>query len=284
MTADPALLAADADARAAALDPLRSFIVQAPAGSGKTELLIQRYLTLLATVDHPEEVLAITFTRKAAAEMEIRVIEALHRASRGETPEADHERVTAAAALRVLERDRELGWQVIDNPARLRIQTLDSLNAAIARNQPLTAMHGAAGNAIVADAGMQSLYREAAAATFELLTEEDDIRHAAEDVLGHLDNGTGLYVAYLSRMLAIRDQWLPLVGSGRLDADEAAELRREFESTLEETVGSHLGLLRDEMRTADPGELLTLARYAAATLHDGGEADHPVAALRGLRS
>ncbi|MEQ9563095.1 MAG: UvrD-helicase domain-containing protein, partial [Woeseiaceae bacterium] len=102
---DEKLLLADERARDAALDISRSFVVQAPAGSGKTELLIQRYLALLATVQNPEEVLAITFTRKAALEMSNRVIRALQEAAIATMPDEAHRRITWRLATRVLERD-----------------------------------------------------------------------------------------------------------------------------------------------------------------------------------
>ena len=106
-------------------------------GSGKTELLIQRYLRLLGTVDDPEEVLAITFTRKAAAEMQLRVLDALRREAEGVVPEEPHLQITAGLAKQALKRSTERGWGLLGSPRRMRILTLDALNASIARAQPL---------------------------------------------------------------------------------------------------------------------------------------------------
>src|SRR3990170_3110300 len=115
----------DLGAREEALAPTRSFIVQAPAGSGKTELLIQRYLGLLASVNEPEEIVAITFTRKAAAEMRERVLEAFARVVAGKERGSEHERRTHELARAALARDSARGWRISDSPARLRIQTID---------------------------------------------------------------------------------------------------------------------------------------------------------------
>ena len=56
-----------------ALDPHRSVVVEACAGSGKTWLLVSRILRLLLDGAAPGEILAITYTRKAAREIEARL-------------------------------------------------------------------------------------------------------------------------------------------------------------------------------------------------------------------
>src|SRR5690554_7816610 len=94
----------DQEARLMALDPTRSFAVAAPAGSGKTGLLTQRVLTLLAGCEEPEEVLAITFTRKAAGEMQDRILLALVQAQEQPEPTNPHHQLTFQLARKVLER------------------------------------------------------------------------------------------------------------------------------------------------------------------------------------
>ncbi len=279
MPIDKNLVHADEAARVEALNVNRSYIVQAPAGSGKTELLIQRYLKLLAVVENPEEVLAITFTRKAAAEMQFRVLQALKQSAHNEVPSEAYEQVTAHAAAAVLQRDIESKWDLIANPRRMRIQTLDSLNASIARTQPLTSASGAAGNAIIADAEMRALYRSAAALTLDQLTESGDLHDATELVLSHVDNNTALYIEYVARMIATRDQWLPFVGSGVIAGDDAVQLRHRFEDSLRNIVTQHLEKLCTIFPQVFDATLIGLAEYAAEQLHEAEQRDDPIAAL-----
>ncbi len=149
----------DAAERRVARDPSRSVIVQAPAGSGKTELLMQRYLALLACVDEPEEILAVTFTRKAAAEMRERILRALSPPPSGATDERLPE--TAELADAALARGESRGWQLLEFPGRLRIRTLDSVNSWLVESAPLAGT-GAADGRVTEHS--EDLYRQARAA------------------------------------------------------------------------------------------------------------------------
>ena len=197
---------ADRAERARALDVSRSFIVRAPAGSGKTRLLIQRYLALLAQVDEPEEIIAITFTRKAAAEMRQRVLDAFASAQRAAAGDDDD---TVGLARAVLARDAERGWQLMRHASRLRMQTIDALNASITRQMPLLARFGAQPES-VDDAS--ALYRDAARNLLAQVNDTDTNATAiADDVatlLTHLDNNLGGAENLIANVLRSRDHWL----------------------------------------------------------------------------
>lgn len=281
MSTDAELLLADIESRADALNTEHSAIVQAPAGSGKTELLIQRYLKLLAVVNEPEEILAITFTRKAAQEMRLRIVDALRRAQTGSKPDAEHERITYAAAVAAIARDRECDWNLVESPGRMRIQTVDAFNAGVARSLPLSSGLGGI-SVTLSGAEMTAMYREAAAATFESLG-SDNAQHV-ERVLEHLDNHTRLYIAHLSSMLAYRDQWLAMTGSGLSDPDNAAAAREQLEKNIEMVVEHELERLATQFPADRARELVPLIDYAAANLLRSDQADHPLCRLAGCQS
>ncbi len=265
----------DARERAAALEPARSCIVQAPAGSGKTGLLIQRVLRLLATVERPEEILAITFTRKAAAEMRRRVLQALADAARATpVPEEDNARLTRELAAAALARDRALGWRVLDNPARLRIQTIDALCASLARQMPVLSGTGAAA-AIVEDA--RELYREAAQRTLARVEGGDAGARHLECLLAHLDGDWALARTLLEGMLARRDQWIGRAAQFEASEPARAALEHAFRAERARVMARAHALLPPEEERA----LAELARHAAAS-HLGAARGEPLAAFVAL--
>jgi len=251
----------DLAARRAALDPARSFIVQAPAGSGKTELLIQRYLGLLATVEHPEEIVAITFTRKAAGEMRERVLEALLDARAGKQGKSGHEKTTLGLAAAALARDTASAWGVTDNPARLRIQTIDSLCAALTRQMPMLSRFGSQPESIE-DAA--ELYAEAARATVELVEGDGAAASDVEQLLAHLDNDVGRVEALLADMLRRRDHWLRHVHGKERD---------DLEAALSNTRRDALGRLHAQLPADLAIELKAVADFAFGNLERGGFGD-----------
>lgn len=260
--------------RRIALDPQRSFIVQAPAGSGKTELLTQRYLALLAHVNSPEEVIAITFTRKAAGEMRDRILQALHKAQTQPEPDKAHERTTWELGRRVLERDAACEWNIVSHPARLRIQTIDSLCASLTRQLPLLSRFGTQPE-VTEDA--QELYRRAVRDVLGLLDADQPWAAAARSLLAHLDNNLALLEDLLAAMLGRRDQWLPhVLMPGGIDAE-----RRRLEDALAHVTLDALSEVREYLPAGIEQELVELACFAAERLAADG-AESPILACRDL--
>ena len=246
---------ADLEQRRQAISPDGSFIVQAPAGSGKTELLIQRYLRLLAIVDAPEEIVAITFTKKAAAEMRGRIIAALENITSEQAVEDEAATQTRELAKQAWVRNQKYDWQLENNPGRLRIQTIDSLCAALTRQMPVLSRFGAQPETIE-DAA--ELYKEAAAATLAELESGQGWSDAIAVLLTHLDNNLPRVRDMLASMLARRDQWLRHVAGGIN--------REELESALKHVVESTLRVTRESFPEKFEQDFTECLQFAAKNL------------------
>lgn len=255
----PDLRIHDKAQREQALIATQSFIVQAPAGSGKTELLIQRFLTLLTRVKTPEEILAITFTKKAASEMRLRVLKSLKQAQTEPEPESAHAKNTWHLAKKVLERDSQFNWQLITNPNQLRIQTIDALCAYLTKQLPLLSHFGSQPD--IAD-NPQTLYREAVQEVLKHVETDYEWAEAIAKLLLHLDNDLNKLHDLLVNLLTKRDQWLSYVTLNTQDDS----IKKQLELQLALVIKDSLNTVRKNFPTEYINEVIALARYAADNL------------------
>lgn len=192
----------DGQARFDAIHPGQSFIVQAPAGSGKTALLTQRFLALLSQVDKPEQIVAMTFTKKAAAEMRDRLFKSLSLAQQPLKPDATlFEKNTWELSRTALQRDAQLNWDLLKNPNRLRIRTIDSMNGYLVQQMPLLSRLGTQANV---SKQLDELYRQAARETFKDASIGAAVAELLQLVNGRYHKAENLLV----EMLQKRDQWM----------------------------------------------------------------------------
>ncbi len=243
----------DRQQRQEAVNPNLSCIVQAPAGSGKTALLTRRFLTLLARVDDPSQILAITFTRKAAAEMRDRLLTALEGAG-GPAPSDPYGYETWELAKAALQRDRTLQWELLRNPARLQIQTMDSFNGTLVQQMPWMSRMG--GMPRITDRP-QPLYRQAAAHLLEHIETGGACDPSLRRLLHHLDNRLDRLRDMLALMLGRRDQWLAC-----LPRQGGEETRAQLEGAIRQMTELQLMELSRQVPAALKPEILAVARYA----------------------
>jgi ATP-dependent exoDNAse (exonuclease V) beta subunit len=247
--------------RERALHPANSILVQAPAGSGKTDLLTRRFLRLLTEVEDPAQIVAITFTKAAAAEMRHRILTELEKA----TPPADADPAPdpfsmETLASRALAHSQALGWNLLDQSAQLRISTIDSFCRDLALQQPL--LSGLGDGLGIYDQPAE-LYRRAARQALQQIDGLDSaLRAAIEALLLWRDNNWQEMEDQLVEMLKSRDRWMhDFVLEREQDWDALREnLERPFAKAIQQSL-TELGQLLDQL----PGsrdQALILARFA----------------------
>ena len=247
----------DQHAREQALDITRSFIVQAPAGSGKTQLLTQRFLRLLAHVKQPEEIVAITFTKKAAAEMQNRIISALTQKKR---PVLPHEKVMQTLAQAVLARDKACGWALLQNPNRLQIMTIDSFCLKLVRQTPVLSELNNRDQ--ISDHAFQ-LYEQAVSQILIEIDSDEPFKQAIVTLLTHLDNRLDTLTNLLATLLSRREQWLNLI----LHIHGLPAQRQALEASLQQVVQNAVDHVNQQIPEDEKQNLLTLYQFASQHHH-----------------
>jgi len=206
----------DEQTRNAALDTHRSFHLEAPAGSGKTWLLTGRFLRLLAEIDHPHEIVALTFTNKAAGEMRQRIRDFLSMEKKGEVSQYPYEQILLEAASAARERQPAYRLQAPDG---LRIMTFHGFCLHLVQRAPLEASVPP-GSIVMPDEEQQQLRTQVAARTIR-------------DLL-YRPSGDPLRQAVENRLLRLNNNWLAL-------RDELADLleKRDLLDDLLTLMGRH---------------------------------------------
>lgn len=253
----------DHQARQAALNPHQSYIVQAPAGSGKTALLVYRMLAALATVERPEQVLAITFTRKATAEMRERVLELLQVAESDTKSANPFEQQGIDLAKKVLLQDQQREWRLLDAPEQLQLHTIDAFCARLSGDMPWLSRLGDKPGITENPSGH---YSNAIDALFANLLSDpnSNLSNALRAVLMELDFNYSRARRLFSAMLSKRDQWLR-----HLVQNDLTKLRSTLTAAWQDLVQEGESELRTQIPAETLNQLCHIANQAANHIPPG---------------
>jgi ATP-dependent helicase/nuclease subunit A len=203
----------DRGARAFAIDPANDVVLEASAGTGKTRVLVDRYVRLIEAEVEPRNILAITFTRKAAAEMRERVLATLAQRAGGGF-------ITPAR------------WRhLTDHVGDIQISTIDAFCFSLLREFPLEAGVDPAFD-VADETEMARFASEAMDRTMQvvrgLIAEDESVRLLLAQVR------TPTLVHAVGSLLDRRHVALPAIGTfvRRHPAGAAADVGMRFVSRL----------------------------------------------------
>jgi len=210
--------------------PVNEFVfVNASAGTGKTSYLVIMHLKSLAMVTQPEQVCSVTFTRKASRELSDRIMGALIKANELHIPINDYEVELLGFAKKVLANSKKYGWNILQNPNRLNVQTIDGLCAQIVKGSP--ALSGLGVGAKVCE-NVKDFYRKASTSLLEDFSSTSPWADSVKKLLLHFNNDFEDCVNLLSDMLSRREQWLPFL-SGKKDKGVRAAMNLNNQKFIE---------------------------------------------------
>ncbi|WP_246541562.1 UvrD-helicase domain-containing protein [Collimonas antrihumi] len=246
----------------AACDPQHSVVVEACAGSGKTWLLVARMLRLLLAGAAPSELLAITFTRKAAQEMRERLLELLHDLALQPDAKARNlllERGIAPQAMtQVLPAARNLYERVLASPQSLSIDTFHSWFARLLKIAPLASgvPHG---YALIEKTG--ELQADAYLRFMQSLNDEENSQIKQDLLTLYQLVGDFSTRKLLNAFIDKRAEWWAVIQQG---ADAPMEWLREMCGEDAE-VDSRLSLWEDEKLLSQVKQIAWLLGQGSAT-------------------
>ena len=190
----------DIKARKKSINPNKSMLIVADAGCGKTEQMARRYLSLLANRERPEGIVAITFTKKAASEMKERIHKYLKMGTSETKPSENHLIETWELAKSAIAADYENSWGIINNPQKIKIQTIDSFCIDLVNNNILLNSYGCQISAL------EDTDKKYINAAKEYIEKCEDIETISEFV-AMFDNNTKKAIRKISELLPKREQF-----------------------------------------------------------------------------
>lgn len=220
------------------LDVAKSYHVEAPAGSGKTTLLIRRYIRLLGIVNHPHEMLALTFTNKAAGEMKERIWSIFNKAGKGKGPPGNPLKdALVEDACRALKRHEK--WKdLLLSPDGLQVMTFHGFCYSLISKAPFEAGISP-GSDIMSEDEQELLLGESIRRSIRdiwKLPRNAAVRVSLENRLLRLNNRMPALIQELKRLIKERDLFKDLVSVVRFHRDLSgltSALSKRLESLAE---------------------------------------------------
>jgi ATP-dependent exoDNAse (exonuclease V) beta subunit len=269
---------ADTQTRIRSLSPAESFHIESPAGAGKTSLLTARFIRLLSVVNHPHEILALTFTNKAANEMRERINALLRQTEKGASGDAPWVNSLLPHAQEALKRHAR-HINLLKSPDGLRIMTFHSFCLLLIRQSPWEAQ--VPFDAVVArDEDQGNLLTEAVRNTQQqifALPPDDPLRQALKQRLLHMNNNWPALEAELRQLIAGRDLLADLITEVKAAPDKD-HLDRVLTGRLSAFISYRLAELRSSFPATELGGNWSFLR---AHLHEKNPPSPPPASIPG---